>query len=369
MLLAGCQRDTGPAGAQGATVLVSTTAEAAGTNCPNAGTKIQVGADANGNGVLDASEINAQGTRYVCNGTGLNSLVKTTAEPVGGNCAFGGTKIQTGLDKNNNGTLDTDEVSATSYSCNGQAGPATSSTGLKLAVKSVTTTDPIKINFTLKDDRGFPVDRTGVYSVNAPMNVVFSIMYVTQDAAGNVLPYTVLTKANSTGNKNLYQPTTYNPFAAASSTVKALNVGTLVENGPGTGDYTYTFPAADVQQLDTTGNPNGVVYPAITYAGNSANLSNTWTIWIQTARQTNLANTSDPAGYTAVNFDYNYIPANPNGTPLVREIASTAGCNACHRGFTAEGSTANGFHGSGRIDAQYCDVCHNPARTSNQVGS
>jgi hypothetical protein len=63
----------------------------------------------------------------------LNSLAKTTAEPVGANCTTGGVKIEYGLDANSNGTLDIAEVNAalTKYVCNGAQGPtgATGATG------------------------------------------------------------------------------------------------------------------------------------------------------------------------------------------------------------------------------------------------
>jgi hypothetical protein len=56
------------------------------------------------------------------NGTnGLNALVKTTVEPAGANCVAGGTKVETGLDANNNGVLDLAEINATqtTFVCNG----------------------------------------------------------------------------------------------------------------------------------------------------------------------------------------------------------------------------------------------------------
>ena len=59
------------------------------------------------------------------NGTnGLNALVKTTVEPAGANCVAGGTKVETGLDANNNGVLDLAEINAaqTTYVCNGVQG-------------------------------------------------------------------------------------------------------------------------------------------------------------------------------------------------------------------------------------------------------
>jgi hypothetical protein len=64
----GAQGPAGSNGADGKNALVKTTAEAAGSNCSNGGTKVEAGLDANGNGVLDATEVNASLTRFICNG-------------------------------------------------------------------------------------------------------------------------------------------------------------------------------------------------------------------------------------------------------------------------------------------------------------
>ncbi len=56
------------------------------------------------------------------NGTnGKNSLIRTTTETAGSNCAAGGVKQEYGLDSNNNGTLDDNEINLplTKYVCNG----------------------------------------------------------------------------------------------------------------------------------------------------------------------------------------------------------------------------------------------------------
>lgn len=150
--VAGAQGMTGPAGATGAAgtaTLTRTTAEAAGANCATGGVKLDVGADANADGTLDASEINASLTRYVCNGAqgtqgevgatgspgtpgatgaagadGLNTVAATAAEAAGANCATGGVRLQFGRDTNGNNTLDAAEVTAalTRYVCNGAQG-------------------------------------------------------------------------------------------------------------------------------------------------------------------------------------------------------------------------------------------------------
>jgi hypothetical protein len=156
--IAGTNGTNGTNGANGQNTLVKTTTEIAGANCATGGVKIEYGLDANNNGTLDVSEINATLTKFVCNGAvgatgatglqgpigdigpagtqgpqgvqgpagtiganGLNALIKTTTEPAGANCANGGTKIETGLDANGNAVLDAGEVNAsqTKYVCNG----------------------------------------------------------------------------------------------------------------------------------------------------------------------------------------------------------------------------------------------------------
>jgi hypothetical protein len=47
---------------------VKTTVEPAANNCINGGVKLEYGLDTNGNGTLDAGEINSALTKYVCNG-------------------------------------------------------------------------------------------------------------------------------------------------------------------------------------------------------------------------------------------------------------------------------------------------------------
>ena len=53
---------------------------------------------------------------------GKNSLISTTTESSGANCATGGLKVQSGLDSDEDGVLDSTEVTATSYICNGTVG-------------------------------------------------------------------------------------------------------------------------------------------------------------------------------------------------------------------------------------------------------
>ncbi len=225
--LVACTGEQGPPGANGgsgtpgdpgdpgATALANTSVEPPGANCPNGGTKVEVGVDTNGDGTLDASEVTS--TSYVCNGTsggdGKDSLVRTGDEPIGTNCPFGGTKIETGLDANDNGVLEDTEVNAaaTSYVCNtAPGGYITPSTGVNVTITAVSTstTAPITVRFTMKDDKGFPLDVAGKYSQNTAIQPRFALAYFTKDAtSGVVSPLTVYTKSGATQS-----PTNYNPL-------------------------------------------------------------------------------------------------------------------------------------------------------------
>jgi hypothetical protein len=112
------------AGSDGRPNLLAVTAEPAGANCTTGGQRIDYGVDDDGNGVLGAAEID--GTTYVCNGAngdnGLRSLIAVTAEPAGANCATGGQRVEYGIDDDGNGTLDAAEVDGTTYVCNGADG-------------------------------------------------------------------------------------------------------------------------------------------------------------------------------------------------------------------------------------------------------
>ncbi len=351
--LIACTGDQGPPGDNGDpgdTALARTSVEPPGSNCAEGGIKIEVGVDANNNGTLDPAEVTS--TVYVCNGGGHDSLVATSDEPAGANCPFGGTKIETGLDTNDNGTLDPGEIDAdaTSYVCNvAPSGSISPSNGVVVAYRSVSTSTsaPITVRFTLKDDRGFPLDLNGFYSQNTSMQPRFGIGYFTVNADDIVSPLTMYTKSAST-SVPAGQPTLYNPRGTSAGH------GTLVENGFGAGDYTYTFPTTS-----TTNGPFAVAY-------DPARLNESHVVWVQASRQTDEFFTLNANTFYAANEPYYVIPSG-TGTPLRREIVSQAGCDSCHAKFKAETTTSAAFHGGGRVAAAMCNTCHNPGRVSNPL--
>lgn len=108
-----CDGANGQDGTEGSAVRVST--EPASANCVRGGTRIETGPDTNGNGVLDDGEVAA--TSFACNGPALAALTNVTPEPPGTNCADGGRRVETGTDDNGNGELDAAEVDNTSFVC------------------------------------------------------------------------------------------------------------------------------------------------------------------------------------------------------------------------------------------------------------
>jgi len=121
-----CDGEDGASGEDGSsgTTLIATTDEPAGDNCANGGTRLDAGVDDDGDGVLDAEEVDD--TTYVCNGadgaSGTETLVSVSDEPPGDNCPYGGERVDSGPDTDGSGTLDADEVTASSYVCNGTDG-------------------------------------------------------------------------------------------------------------------------------------------------------------------------------------------------------------------------------------------------------
>lgn len=123
----GCKGDDGANGTNGTDgqdALVVTATEAAGANCAAGGIRVDSGIDADADGTLDPGEVAS--TQYVCDGEagsdGAQALVDLSAEAAGSNCADGGTRIDSGLDADGDGLLDPAEVAATEYACNGADG-------------------------------------------------------------------------------------------------------------------------------------------------------------------------------------------------------------------------------------------------------
>jgi len=86
------------------------------------GKKIESGVDINANGELDEDEISE--STFVCNGAagmdgknGATALVAVSDSAPSEICPEGGKEIKTGLDHNSNNSLDSKEVTSSEYIC------------------------------------------------------------------------------------------------------------------------------------------------------------------------------------------------------------------------------------------------------------
>lgn len=109
--------EDGVNGEDGLNSLIKTTSEPISTNCENGGIKVETGFDSNRNGILETNEVLT--TNFICSIKGDNSIINTYIEPSGNNCTNGGIKIDSGIDNNNNGILDGTEIQSTRFICNG----------------------------------------------------------------------------------------------------------------------------------------------------------------------------------------------------------------------------------------------------------
>jgi hypothetical protein len=101
--------------------LTRTRVEAPGASCPAGGTRIEFGYDKNRDGKLSDPEIT--GSAMICDGAAAEgAMVVTTDLPVGSpECPEGGTRIDSGLDRDGNRVLDEGEFTS-AFVCAGTKG-------------------------------------------------------------------------------------------------------------------------------------------------------------------------------------------------------------------------------------------------------
>lgn len=106
-------------GVHGKPALARISEEAPGERCAFGGANVYAGIDANDDGVLQDDEVASVQT--LCTGEALTgvAMVRMDPEPFGTNCPVGGTAVMSGVDTNDDGILEDGEVLQTAYVCNG----------------------------------------------------------------------------------------------------------------------------------------------------------------------------------------------------------------------------------------------------------
>lgn len=183
--LAGCATE-------GQTSLIDTRPEPAGANCQYGGLRVESGLDANFDGVLAQSEV--LDTAYICNQRVDGRSTATRLVPIepGAVCASGGQRVQTGIDDDDDGVLDDDEVDGTADICEGTDGVD----GLTTRVRLVTIPSGIggsacpfggtRIDSGADDDRDGVLDDAEVDAFQSVCAVqVASSLYLTETTVEN----------------------------------------------------------------------------------------------------------------------------------------------------------------------------------------
>jgi OmcA/MtrC family decaheme c-type cytochrome len=204
-------------------------------------------------------------------------------------------------------------------------------------VPAVVVNSPPKVNFTVFSDGA--VVRTLALS-----NVSFGIAKLVPGTNGDIdqwVNYVYRTETGAAGfgpDGNPVLPT------AQQATLDPKTAATLVFNDDGY--YTYTF-TTDITDPAKTG---GVVFePDRTH---------------RIAIQLSYVNAAGETVRVNPNFDVTF-DANGNSVPVTdpsktRKMVDVSSCNGCHQKLA--------LHGGGRVDTQFCVMCHNPGTTDANSG-
>lgn len=211
---------------------------------------------------------------------------------------------------------------------------------------AVTVNIPPVVNFAVFSDGKV---KTGL-TINDVRFAIAKLVPGTNGDPDQWVSYINTTKTANVGPGNALSPKATAMQATTDSKLsleaneKLGDAGQFVYNSDGY--YTYTFKT-DITQASKTG---GVVYdPLLTH---------------RVAIQLSYKNA---AGETIlVNPYFDFTVVNGKSVPVTdpaktRKMTDVASCNGCHEKL--------GLHGGGRVDTQYCVMCHNPGTTDPDSGN
>ncbi|MEI6601080.1 MAG: OmcA/MtrC family decaheme c-type cytochrome, partial [Comamonadaceae bacterium] len=211
-------------------------------------------------------------------------------------------------------------------------------------IAPVTINSPPKVNFTVFSDGAVKSDLTAA-------NVSFAIAKLVPGSNGDPdqwVNYIYRTETATAGVGPGGKPVLASAKQAttdAKQTDPALLAAQLVYNQGGY--YTYTFKT-DIKDVTQT---NGVVFePSRTH---------------RVAIQLSYKNAAGDLILVNPYFDFT-VDANGNAVAVTdsaktRKMTDVTSCNGCHDKL--------GMHGGGRVDTQYCVMCHNPGTTDANSGN
>jgi len=210
-------------------------------------------------------------------------------------------------------------------------------------VPAVTVKSPPTVNFTVFSNGAVVQGLTNA-------NVRFAIAKLVPGTNGDIdkwVSYISRTESTATAPNNVGSGPNGKPVLATAkqATTDANTPAQLVYNPDGY--YTYTF-ATDIKDPTKTG---GVVFePGLTH---------------RVAIQLSYKNAAGETVLVNPYYDFT-VDANGNSVTVTdpaktRKMADVASCNGCHDKLA--------LHGGGRVDVQYCVMCHNPGTTDANSGN
>jgi OmcA/MtrC family decaheme c-type cytochrome len=212
-------------------------------------------------------------------------------------------------------------------------------------VPAVTVTGAPVVNFTVFSDGAVKQGLT-------LSNVRFAIAKLVPGTGGNIdqwqsYVYTTETPSglNNVGSGPNGTPVLASARQATTDPKPAGQANQLVYNA--SGYYTYTFST----NITDPANTNGIVFEP----------NRTHRIAIQLSYTNAAGATVRVNPYIDVTFDANgrsVLVTDPSKTRVMADVAS---CNGCHDRLA--------IHGGGRVDVQYCVMCHNPGTTDANSGN
>jgi OmcA/MtrC family decaheme c-type cytochrome len=208
-------------------------------------------------------------------------------------------------------------------------------------VPAVVVASAPKVNFTVFSDGAV---KQGLTLSNMSF-IIAKLVPATNDSIEEWLSYTYRTEIASPGVGPGGQPVLERAAQATTDPKPAGQAGQLVYNADGY--YTYTFST----DITDPGKTNGVVFEP----------NRTHRIAIQLSYTNAAGQTVRVNPYFDVTFDgagRSVAVTDPAKTRVMADIGS---CNGCHESLA--------LHGGGRVDVQYCVLCHSTATTDANSGN
>lgn len=203
-----------------------------------------------------------------------------------------------------------------------------------IGVPAVTVNSPPVVNFTVFSDGKVKTDLTTA-------NARFALAKLVPGTNGSPDQWVSYITKQVSGNAGFGPGGTPVLASAPQATTDTATASQLVYNAAGY--YSYTF-STDIKAL------TGVTYePSLTH---------------RVAIQLSYKNAAGESVLVNPYFDFNIVDGKSvmvTDSSKTRKMSDVASCNGCHEKLA--------LHGGGRVDTQYCVMCHNPGTVDPESGN